>query len=461
MGLIKALVSAASSTMADQWKEYFYCDSLPDDVLMRKGQKRTDKGSSNVHGRDNIITNGSVIAVNEGQCMIIVDQGKVAEICAEPGEFTYNSSTEPSLFTGSLGQSIKQTFATMGKRFTFGGDTGKDQRVYYFNIKEIKEKLFGAPQPIPFRVVDSKINLDIDTSVRVSGKYSYHITNPILFYTNVCANVADEFKASEVEGMMKGELIDALTPSFSEISNLEIRPNQISAHKDEMVQILNNQLSEKWAQLRGIEIVSVAFNPMTLPEEDQQLIKEAQKTGMLQSQTMAAATLVGAQADAMKAAASNEGGAMMGFMGLNMAQNAGGFNPQALYAGGQQQQMMQQQQMQQQQMMQQQQAQAAPQPQAQAPAGDSWTCECGAVNTAKFCSECGKAKPIPAPSADGWSCECGTVNKGKFCQNCGKPKPAGAPLYKCDKCGWEPEDPKNPPKFCPQCGDPFDDNDIQ
>ncbi len=457
MGLIKALVSSAASTMADQWKEYFYCESLPDEVLMKKGQKRTDKGSSNTKGRDNIITNGSVIAVNEGQCMIIVDQGKVAEICAEPGEFTYNSSTEPSLFTGSLGQSIKQTFATMGKRFTFGGDTGKDQRVYYFNIKEIKEKLFGAPQPIPFRVVDSKINLDIDTSVRVSGKYSYHITNPILFYTNVCANVADEYKASDVEGMMKSELIDALTPSFAEISNLEIRPNQISAHKDEMVQILNNQLSEKWAQLRGIEIVSVAFNPMTLPEEDQQLIKEAQKTGMLQSQTMAAATLVGAQADAMKAAASNQGGAMMGFMGMNMAQNAGGFNPQALYAAGQQQQqqqMMQQQQMQQQQMQQ----QAAP----QAPAGDSWTCECGTVNTAKFCSECGKAKPIPAPvSADGWTCECGSVNKGKFCQNCGKPKPAGAPLYKCDKCGWEPEDPKNPPKFCPQCGDPFDDNDIQ
>lgn len=453
MGLIKAIVGAAGSTMADQWKEFFYCDAIPDNILVKKGVKRTDKGSSNTKGRDNIITNGSVIAVADGQCMIIVEQGKVVEVCAEPGEFTYDSSSEPSIFAGSLGQSIKQTFATIGKRFTFGGDTAKDQRIYYFNTKEIKDNLFGTPNPIPFRVVDSKINLDIDTSVRCNGKYSYKIANPLIFYTKVCGNVEEDYDKSKLDGMLKTEFISALAPAFSDISNLEIRPNQLSGHIPELTDALNKALTEKWGQLRGLEVVSVAMSPITLPEEDQALIKEAQRTGMLQSQTMAAATLVGAQAEAMKGAASNPNGAMMGFMGMNMAQNAGGFNAQALYeSGAQQQQMqMQQQQMQQQQMqMQQQQA---------ANAADSWTCECGQANTSKFCSACGK--PKPAPAADGWTCSCGAINKGKFCAECGKPKPAGAPLYKCDKCGWEPADPKNPPKFCPECGDPFDDNDIQ
>ena len=133
MGLIKAFVGAAEGTLADQWKEFFYCDAMDKSVMVKKGQKRTGARSSNVHGNDNIISNGSGIAVADGQCMIIVEQGKVVEVCAEPGQFTYDTSTEPSIFSGSLGDSIKATFATVGKRFTFGGDTGKDQRIYYFN----------------------------------------------------------------------------------------------------------------------------------------------------------------------------------------------------------------------------------------------------------------------------------------------------------------------------------------
>ncbi len=467
MGLIKAGAGAVGGVLADQWKEFFYCEALPNDVMMRKGEKRTSGRSSNTRGSDNIISNGSGIAVADGQCMIIVEQGKIVEVCAEPGQFTYDTSTEPSIFSGNLGDSIKETFKTIGKRFTFGGDTAKDQRVYYFNTKELIDNKFGTPNPIPFRVVDSKIGLDIDVSVRCSGVYSYKIADPLLFYTNVCGNVEQEYSRDELDGQLKTEFISALQPAFGKLSDMELRPNQIVSHNTDLENAMNTALSAKWGELRGLKVVSIALGSVTLPDDDAEMIKQAQRTAIMKDPTMAAATLVGAQADAMKAAASNEAGAMTGFMGMGMAMNAGGgMNAQNLFAMGQQQQAAQ--------------SQAQPTPTA-----DSWKCSCGATVTGKFCPECGAKKPEPVqadawkcscganvtgkfcpecgspkPAADnGWTCACGTVNKGKFCSNCGAKKPEGAPLYRCDKCGWEPEDPHNPPKFCPECGDPFNDID--
>ena len=437
MGLIKAGMGAIGGTLADQWKEFFYCDAIDKNVLVVKGQKRVTSRTTNTKGNDNIISNGSGIAVADGQCMIIVEQGKIVEVCAEPGQFTYDTSTEPSIFSGSLGKSIIETFKTMGKRFAYGGDTGKDQRVYYFNIKEIIDNKFGTANPLPFRVVDSKIGLDIDVSIRCNGVYSYKIANPILFYTNVCGNVEQEYTRSEIDSQLKTEFISALQPAFAKLSALEMRPNQVPAHAEELSSFMNEVLNKKWGELRGLQVVSIAMNPITLPEEDAEMIKQAQRTAIMRDPGMAAATLVGAQAEAMKSAASNEAGAMTGFLGMGMAMNAGGgMNAQNLYA-----------------MAQQQQAPAAPAP---APAAGGWTCSCGAVNTGKFCAECGAKKPD-----DGWTCSCGTVNKGKFCVECGAKKPASEPLYRCAKCGWEPEDPKHPPKFCPECGDPFDDSDIK
>ena len=437
MGLIKAGIGALGGTLADQWKEFFYCEAMPKEVLVTKGQKRVSGRSSNTKASDNIISSGSGIAVADGQCMIIVEQGKVVEVCAEPGEFTYDASTEPSIFSGSLGNSIKETFKTIGKRFTYGGDTGKDQRVYYFNTKELIDNKFGTPNPIPFRVVDTKIGLDVDVSVRCSGVYSYKIADPLLFYTNVCGNVEREYTRDELDGQLKTEFISALQPAFGRLSDLEMRPNQIVSHNTELEEAMNTALSAKWGELRGLKVVSIALGSVTLPDEDAEMIKQAQRTAIMRDPTMAAATLVGAQADAMKAAAANENGAMTGFMGMGMAMNAGGgMNAQNLFAMGQQNQQAQQ---------------AAP-----APAASGWKCACGATATGNFCPECGAKKPA---DADGWTCSCGAVNKGKFCQNCGAKKPDGAPLYRCDKCGWEPEDPKNPPKFCPECGDPFDEND--
>ncbi len=405
MGLLKAGIGALSTTLADQWKEFFYCEALTTDVLVAKGEKRVGSKSSNTKGSDNIISNGSVVAVNEGQCMLVVEQGKVVEVCAEPGEYVYDTSTEPSLFTGKLGESIKATFHTLARRFTFGGDTGKDQRVYYFNIKEIIGNKYGTPNTVPFRVVDTNVGLDMDVSITCFGEYSYKISDPLLFYTNVCGNVASTYSRVEIDSQLKTELLTALQPAFAKISTMGIRYSALPGHATELADALNDELSDKWRELRGVEVVSFGVSSVKASEEDEAMIKELQRNAALRNPTMAAATLVGAQADAMKAAAANEGaGPVMAFAGMNMANNAVGGNAASLFQMGQQQQ-----------------------PAAGAPVG--------------------------------WSCACGQVNQGKFCQNCGQPKPAGAPLYRCDKCGYQPENPANPPKFCPQCGDRFDEND--
>ena len=417
MGLIKAAVGSAGGVLADQWKEYFYCEALEADVLAVKGQKRTSGRSSNTKGSDNIISNGSVIAVADGQCMLIVEQGKVVDVCAEPGEYTYDMSTEPSIFSGSLGQSVKEVFGNIGKRFTFGGEPPKDQRVYYFNTKELVGNKYGTPSPVPFRVVDTNVGLDMDIAIRCFGEYNYHISNPLLFYTNICGNVESEYTRESLDSQLKTELLTALQPAFAKISDMGIRYSALPGHTMELADALNEVLSAKWRDLRGIEIVSFGVSSVKASEEDEQMIKELQRNAAFKNPQMAAAHLVGAQAQAMQNAASNEGaGAAMAFMGMNMAGNAGGMNAQSLYQMGQQQ------------------PQAPQQPQQAAPA---------------------------APAAEGWTCSCGAVATGKFCPECGAKKPAGVPQYKCDKCGWEPEKGVKPPKFCPECGDPFDDGDIR
>ncbi|MCQ2486081.1 MAG: SPFH domain-containing protein [Clostridia bacterium] len=449
MGLIKAGLGAAGGVLADQWKEFFYCDSLGMDTLVVKGQKRITSRSSNTKGNDNIISNGSGIAVADGQCMIIVEQGKIVDICAETGEYTYNSSTEPSIFAGNLGESIKETFKTVGKRFTFGGDTAKDQRIYYINTKEILDNKFGTANPFMFRVVNSRAHMDRTVNVRCNGIYSYRISDPLLFYTKICANVEGSFERDQIDNQLKTDFISALQPAFAKLSALELRPSDIPAHSMELEDAMGDALYKRWTEARGISLVSVSMNPITLTEEDMQKVQQLEDAAALGSDPMMLAGLMGdANAAAMKTAAGNSAGAMTGFMGMGMAGGMGMNNIQGLFQQGMQQQAAQQQYAQQ---------QAAAPAQASAPQANGWTCACGHTATGKFCPECG----APKPAENGWTCACGTVNKGKFCENCGAKKPAGEPLYKCDKCGWEPEDPKNPPKFCPECGDPFDANDIQ
>ncbi|MBQ8835218.1 MAG: SPFH domain-containing protein [Oscillospiraceae bacterium] len=430
MGLIKAALGSVSGVLADQWKEYFYCDSMDADILVSKGRKRVSGRSSNTKGSDNIISNGAVIAVNEGQCMMIVDQGQIVEFAAEAGEFTWNASTESTIFSGDLYEGLMGTWNTLKRRFTFGADTGKDQRVYFFNMKEIVGNKYGTPAPVPFRVVDANIGLDMDVSVRCNGEYSYKITDPMLFYKNVCGNVTRDYTRDQLDSQLKSEFLTALQPAFAKISAQGIRYSALPGHTMELAEAMNQVLSAKWSGLRGVSVVSVGVNSVTASAEDEATIKELQKSAVFRNTGMAAAHMVQAQAEAMKSAAANKNGAMMGFMGMNMAQNAGGLNANALF----------------------QMEQNTP----KQPAAKGWKCSCGAENTGKFCVECGASRP-----AEGWTCACGSVNKGKFCPECGAKKPAAAPLYRCDKCGWEPADPKNPPKFCPECGDRFNEDDVR
>ena len=341
MGLIKAALGSAGGVLADQWKEFFYCEALPSNVLAVKGQHRVSSRSSNTKGSDNIITNGSVIVVADGQCMIIVDQGQVVELCAEPGEFTYDTSSEPSIFSGNLGESIKETFKNIGKRFTFGGEAPKDQRIYYFNTKELMGNKYGTPSPVPFRVVDNNIGLDMDISIRCFGEYSYRISDPMLFYTNVCGNVSEAYTRDKIDGMLKTELLTALQPAFAKISDMGIRYSSLPGHTMELAQALNDVLSDKWRNLRGLEIVSFGVSSVKANEEDEAMIKELQRNATFRNPNMAAAHLVGAQAAAMQDAAKNQGGAAIGFMGMNMAGQAGGFNAQNLFQMGQQPQYQQ------------------------------------------------------------------------------------------------------------------------
>lgn len=401
MGLIRAASGAFGGTLADQWKEYFYCDSLSSDILAAKGEKRTSRRSSNTKGEENIITDGSHIVVNDGQCMMIVENGVVLEVCTEPGCYTYDTKTSSSVFADSFTEGLGNIALETWERFQFGGGTGKDQRIYYFNTKEIPGNKYGTPNPVPFRVVDYNIGLDVDISIRCNGEYSYRIVNPMVFYTNVCGNITHVYTRDRIDSMLKSELLTALQPAFARISEMGIRYSALPGHTLEIADALNEILSKKWTLLRGIQINSFGINSVSASKEDEEMIKNLQKSAVMRDPSMAAATLTGAQADAMRLAAQNNGGAMTGFMGYGMANQAGGIDAQALYEMGRRQ--------------------TSTQPsnpvESQSPA-DGWICSCGTKNTGKFCSECGKPKP-----AGEWICTCGTKNTGKFCSECGSPKP--------------------------------------
>lgn len=402
MGLIKAGLGALGGTFADQWKEYIYCDSMDADVLAVKGRKRVGKRSANTKGDDNVITDGSIIAVNEGQCMIIVENGQVKELCAVPGEFRYDNSMAPTIFEGTLGEKVKSIFSEAARRFAFGGEVGRDQKVYYINTKEIVGNKYGTPSPVPFRVVDTNIGLDMDIAIRCHGEYSYKITNPVQFYTNVCGNVTDEYTRDKIDSQLKAEFLTAMQPAFAKISEMGIRYSALPGHTMELAEAMNDVMSAKWGNLRGIEIIAVGVESVNASAEDEKMIKELQRNAALRNPQMAAAHLAGAQAEAMQSAAQNSNGAMAGFMGMGFAQNAGGMNAQQLFAMGQQQS-----------------PQQPPQqpPQQQSPQAAAWICSCGSQNTGKFCPQCGS----PNPNME-WVCSCGTVNKGKFCSECGKPR---------------------------------------
>jgi len=472
MGLIRAAKDSISSLLADQWREYFYCDTLPSDVLMRRGKKNNP--NNNNKGNDNVISNGSHIAVNEGQFMIIVEQGAVVDFCAEAGVFVYDTSSQPSLLYGDLGENIKNTFKEAWERFTFAGNVGGDQRVYFINKKDIRGNLFGTSTPIDFHIVHKKSGYEYDTVLKCNGEYVFRISDPLMFYKNVCGNVKDEFTKDDEEcqlllNNMKREVVSKLTGALAPIAAKGVMPYEIGNYHEEICMNMQQQLSQIWEADRGIIMTSMTIVP-NLSNDVRDELNRWNESMMYVSGSQTLDATMNQKAVQNREAinqfignsslggGANGGGTdpmsgMMGMMAMNMMGNMMGGNNMMPGNNMMGNNMMNNN------MMNNAYAQQPVQqaPQMQAPVL-GWTCECGkSDNRGKFCEECGK----PKPAAAGWTCQCGSVNQGKFCQNCGTKKPEGAPLYKCDKCGWEPEDPAKPPKFCPECGDIFDDNDIR
>lgn len=388
MGLITTAFASFNSTLADQWKEYFVCSALDNDTLLIKGERKGKNSLfSGNNASDNVISNGSGIVVADGQCMILVDQGKVREVCSEPGCYVYDASSEPSIFVGNLSEAFQNLLKSLKERITYGGEVPQDQRVYYVNTKEIVNNKFGTSSPVSFRVVDKRMNMDLDVGVRVNGLYSYRIANPVAFYESLAGNVSYRYSREELNDQLRAEFVSALQPALAALSEKEIRPSALPAHTAELTEALNAALSEKWTALRGLEVISVALNPITLTEEDEALIKNAQKNYMYAANPdMVATDLATAKAEAMKDAARNPNGAVIGMAGVNMIGGTNDNSLEALYANKKEVK------------------------------ADTWTCECGSVNDGNFCPKCGKARP-----------------EGRYCPHCGASLPADAAF--CPKCG--------------------------
>ncbi len=383
MGLIKAALGSVVGTLSETWKDYFVCDSMNDDTLMVKATKRGGGGSGEV------ITNGSGIVVADGQCALVVSDGVVVEVAMEPGNYTFDSASSPSIFDGGW-SGISNTFKDMLGRFIYGGDVNKSQRVYYVNTKHIGNNLFGTPTPVPFRLIDKNIGLDVDVPVRCNGEYVFQIVNPLLFYKNVAGNKASGYYKEDLASTMRSDILQALQPALAKIAREGVRYSEVPEHSEELRDALNEVLNEKWGALRGISIVSLNVNSVTASKEDEEKIRNLQMAAVNKNEDMAKATMISAKADAIRDAAKNPNGPQSGFVAYNMADNA--VNDSVLFtrSGNQSQQ-----------------------------TGDVWTCECGNVNTTPFCPKCGRERPAAQASA--------------YCPHCGKPVPAGS-------------------NFCPHCG---------
>lgn len=405
MGIIKAALNAVGGALADSWLEVVEPAPMGENTCIVPGQLITQNGKSqNKKGSSNIVSNGSIIHVYDGQFMILTDGGKIVDFTAEPGYFKVDNSSMPSLFTGQFGDSIKEAF----NRVRFGGVPSQAQKVFYINMQEMKNIKFGTANPVNY--FDNFYNAEL--FIRAHGTYSVHVTDPMKFYEQVIPRSAitnnESVEFQSLNQQYCDEFIEALGAAINQYSADGNRISFITSKSRELGKYMSDTLDEEWNQLRGMEVVSVGIK-VSYDEESQALINMRNKGAMLSDDRIQKGYVAGNISEGLKDAGSNANGAMAGFIGMGMGMNAGA-NILGNYPTQPQQP---------QQQYQQPQRQQAPQEAAGAAPQGGWTCECGNVNTGKFCSECGKPKPA-AP-------------RKRFCTNCGTELGADA-------------------KFCPECG---------
>lgn len=403
MGILKAAATAVGGALADQWLEVIEPGEMSDRTVFAAGV-RTRRGS-NVKGTENTVSNGSVIHVYPNQFMMVVDGGKVVDYTAEEGYYTVNNSTLPSLFNGQFGDALKESF----NRVRYGGMTPTLQKVFYVNLQEIKGIKFGTRNPINY--FDNFYNAEL--FLRAHGTYSIKIMDPLLFYAEVIPKSKDRVEIESINEQYLSEFLEALQSSINQMSADGIRISYVASKGRELGKYMADVLDEDWRRMRGIEIQSVGVASISYNEESQKLINLRNQGAMLSDPSIREGYVQGAVAEGLRNAGSNSNGAMAGFMGMGMGMQAGGGFMGAASATNLQQMQMGQANMAAQAGM----PNMAGQPAAPASKSDSWTCSCGAVNTGKFCGECGSPRP-----AASWTCSCGTVNTGKFCSECGKPR---------------------------------------
>lgn len=319
MGLIRAALNSVSSTLGDQFKEFVTCPAIEKDVLIQRGIVNHGKGNSNPS--EGIISNGSGIVVPKGMAMMIVDNGEVVEFTAEAGTYTFDKSTEPSIFTGELGKSIIDTIKTIGKRITYGGQTARDQRVYYVNTLVIAGNKFGSPQPK--KITDEKYGM---LEVTFFGEYAFQVVDPVLLVQNVIgANPKDTLTYGEIIGsQLKSKFVEQFTQAVSVV----MRKNKVSfgdmgLYGSDISEEMNHVLDDSWKSKYGLVITDVAIGDINLTEASMQRVNKVDDASIFSNKDLQSGLMASATADAMKAAASNENGAMMGFAGMNMASSTG------------------------------------------------------------------------------------------------------------------------------------------
>ena len=421
MGIVKAVFNAVGGGLADSWQEVLEADSMGEQIVFTKGVKvrAKDKRNNNKRGTADTISNGSIIHVYDNQFMLLVDGGKVVDFTAEPGYYKVDNSAMPSLFAGQFGDSLKETFS----RVKYGGVPSTSQKAFFINLQEIKGIKFGTRTPVNY--FDNFYNSEL--FLRAFGHYSIKVTDPLKFYAEVVPRNAERVDFNEINEQYLSEFLEALQAALNKMSVDGIRISHVPSKSRELSQYMATELDESFRNMRGFEIQSVGLASVSYDEESKKLINLRNQGAMMGDPTVREGYVQSAIARGMEAAGSNPGGSAQAFMGMGMGMGAAGnFMASASAANTQQMQMQNE-------------------ARREAQKADGWTCKCGAVNSGKFCSECGSAKPAAVGS---WACACGAVNTGKFCSECGAKRPDEESWF-CTECGH-----KNNAgaKFCAECG---------